>query len=298
MMRSVPIVGAPQPWPPPPTNATDSKTYRNNCTPGICASNCLQYCGYLYLAPPPPFLLDASDGGGDGDDDSSGRISPLMAALIAVLAAAFLLLFYYTVVSRFCRRRQRRRRSAQILNNPSSSDDTEIRLDPMVHDPTRPAGLDESFIRQITVFKYRRSDGLIDSTDCAVCLNEFKEEENLRLMPNCEHAFHIPCIDTWLKSQSNCPLCRATMDPLPARPASNTNPNTASNNGPVSVAAMQVQSSRNDVVLVVREADGSGDGEVVLVVCHEAEEEGREEEERQNGEEEEVRRKGVGVNQR
>uniref|UniRef100_A0A7C9CJD4 RING-type E3 ubiquitin transferase n=1 Tax=Opuntia streptacantha TaxID=393608 RepID=A0A7C9CJD4_OPUST len=294
MMRSVPIVGAPQPWPPPPppavsTNATDSRTYRNDCTPGICTMSCLQYCGYFSLSPPPPFLLDASDGG-DGDDDSSGRISPLMASLIAVLAAAFLLLCYYTVVSRYCRRRQRRRRNAQILNSTGSPDDAEIRLDPMVQDPTRPAGLDESFIRQITVFKYRRSEGLVEGTDCAVCLNEFNEEENLRLMPNCEHAFHIPCIDTWLKSHSSCPLCRATMDPLPARPATNpsTNTNPASN-GPVSVAAMQVRSSHNDVVLVVREVDG-GIGEEVEVVCHHGEEEQRE-----NGEEE-VRK--AGVNQR
>lgn len=197
-----------------------------------------------------------------------------MAALIAVLAAAFLILFYYTVLSRFFRRRRRRQfRRTQILNHPASSpEDAEIRLDPMVQDPARPAaGLDDSFIRQITVFRYRQADGLIDGSDCAVCLSEFKEEENLRLMPNCEHAFHIPCIDTWLKSHSSCPLCRATMNPLPARPAD-----------PVSVSAMQVQRS-NDVVLVVREVGDHG-GEVI--VCHEVEGGGEDEdEERGNGEE-------------
>ncbi|GFQ06016.1 RING-H2 finger protein atl52, partial [Phtheirospermum japonicum] len=52
-------------------------------------------------------------------------------------------------------------------------------------------------------------DGLIEGTECAVCLSEFRENESLRLLPKCRHAFHLPCIDTWLRSQSSCPLCRA-----------------------------------------------------------------------------------------
>lgn len=42
-----------------------------------------------------------------------------------------------------------------------------------------------------------------------MCLSEFQEEERLRMLPKCSHAFHVACIDTWLKSHSNCPLCRA-----------------------------------------------------------------------------------------
>lgn len=71
------------------------------------------------------------------------------------------------------------------------------------------AGLQQSIINSITVCKYRRGDGLIEGTECSVCLNEFREGETLRLLPKCSHAFHIPCIDTWLRSHTNCPLCRA-----------------------------------------------------------------------------------------
>ncbi|KFK41655.1 hypothetical protein AALP_AA2G155700 [Arabis alpina] len=35
------------------------------------------------------------------------------------------------------------------------------------------------------------------------------DDESLRLLPKCNHAFHISCIDTWLRSHTNCPLCRA-----------------------------------------------------------------------------------------
>lgn len=51
----------------------------------------------------------------------------------------------------------------------------------------------------------------MDGTDCSVCLAEFRDGDSLRLLPKCSHAFHLQCIDTWLKSQSNCPLCRASI---------------------------------------------------------------------------------------
>ncbi|KAA8545636.1 hypothetical protein F0562_020420 [Nyssa sinensis] len=73
----------------------------------------------------------------------------------------------------------------------------------------RTIGLQPSIINAITVCKYKRGDGLVEGTDCSVCLSEFQEDETLRLLPKCNHAFHIPCIDTWLRSHTNCPMCRA-----------------------------------------------------------------------------------------
>ena len=70
-------------------------------------------------------------------------------------------------------------------------------------------GLQQSIINSITVCKYKKGEGLIEGTECSVCLSEFRQDETLRLLPKCNHAFHIPCIDTWLRSHTNCPLCRA-----------------------------------------------------------------------------------------
>jgi Ring finger domain len=46
---------------------------------------------------------------------------------------------------------------------------------------------------------------------CTVCLGDFHDGELLRLLPNCGHAFHVSCIDTWLRAHANCPLCRAAV---------------------------------------------------------------------------------------
>lgn len=73
----------------------------------------------------------------------------------------------------------------------------------------RTIGLNPTVISSIKVCKYSKSDGVVEGTDCSVCLSEFEEEESLRLLPKCKHAFHLSCIDTWLRSHTNCPLCRA-----------------------------------------------------------------------------------------
>ncbi|XP_038881295.1 RING-H2 finger protein ATL79-like [Benincasa hispida] len=45
--------------------------------------------------------------------------------------------------------------------------------------------------------------------NCVICLAEFKHGDELRVLPNCKHAFHKGCIDQWLLLRSLlCPLCR------------------------------------------------------------------------------------------
>lgn len=70
-------------------------------------------------------------------------------------------------------------------------------------------GLHRSAIDSITVVGFKKEERIIDGTDCSVCLSEFEEDESLRLLPKCSHAFHVNCIDMWLLSHKNCPLCRA-----------------------------------------------------------------------------------------
>lgn len=87
-------------------------------------------------------------------------------------------------------------------------------------------GLQQSTIDSIAACVYRHDlmdDGI---TDCAVCLAEFEDGVRIRVLPKCNHAFHLPCIDAWLRSHKNCPLCRAVIVSVPAaddKPCSNNN---------------------------------------------------------------------------
>lgn len=52
------------------------------------------------------------------------------------------------------------------------------------------------------------------SAGCAVCLNEFTVEEEIRCMANCRHIFHRACVDRWIDhDQKTCPLCRTHFVP-------------------------------------------------------------------------------------
>jgi hypothetical protein len=47
--------------------------------------------------------------------------------------------------------------------------------------------------------------------DCAICLSEFAEKEEIRVLPQCGHGFHVACVDTWLGAHSSCPSCRRVL---------------------------------------------------------------------------------------
>ncbi|XP_015571688.1 RING-H2 finger protein ATL1 [Ricinus communis] len=72
----------------------------------------------------------------------------------------------------------------------------------------------------LTSFKYKK-DNLIAKDhgsshyECAVCLSVFEDGEEVKKLPGCNHSFHASCIDMWLYSHYDCPLCRARVDPLP-----------------------------------------------------------------------------------
>ncbi|XP_057430315.1 RING-H2 finger protein ATL16-like [Lotus japonicus] len=44
--------------------------------------------------------------------------------------------------------------------------------------------------------------------ECPVCLSVYEEGEEVRKLPRCKHSFHAPCIDMWLYSHFDCPICR------------------------------------------------------------------------------------------
>lgn len=81
-------------------------------------------------------------------------------------------------------------------------------------------------------------------TDCPICLAEFGEGEKVRVLPNCNHAFHMECIDKWLTSRSSCPMCRHSLNLLNR----NKKPECAA-------AISQVNESNNGIHAVIEITD-------------------------------------------
>lgn len=83
------------------------------------------------------------------------------------------------------------------------------------------AGLDRTTICALPTFAYRRDTYQGSGTggkqgtsaECVVCISVVEEGEEVRLLPNCRHIFHVQCIDMWLCSHSTCPLCRTAAEP-------------------------------------------------------------------------------------
>ncbi|XP_075419383.1 E3 ubiquitin-protein ligase RNF149 [Tenrec ecaudatus] len=47
----------------------------------------------------------------------------------------------------------------------------------------------------------------VDAENCAVCIENFKAKDVVRILP-CKHIFHRTCIDPWLLDHRTCPMCK------------------------------------------------------------------------------------------
>ncbi|KAJ7976871.1 RING-H2 finger protein [Quillaja saponaria] len=143
------------------------------------------------------------------DMDSQNQLSgsffaPLLISLAGVASFSIGILAYHFIVVRYCMQRQRRWRQQQESNQTAT---TTI--------PTSQLGLgvDEKVLNTLPILCYSKKKGEklfpVDQSECVICLGELEEGETVRLLPNCRHAFHVPCIDGWFMAHSSCPVCRS-----------------------------------------------------------------------------------------
>ncbi|XP_054781734.1 RING-H2 finger protein ATL2-like [Prosopis cineraria] len=126
---------------------------------------------------------------------SGGRFLFLMLIVLICLHQAY---------SSLCRSRHRhgggqRRLPLHISSTISATAQSKGRLDP-------------SLFKFLPTFTYSSTIHL-PLNDCAICLSELQEGDEVRTLPNCSHSFHSHCIDTWFRSHSICPVCRSLAEP-------------------------------------------------------------------------------------
>ncbi|XP_022843026.1 RING-H2 finger protein ATL78-like [Olea europaea var. sylvestris] len=89
----------------------------------------------------------------------------------------------------------------RCLNSVSSDDSPSARL--------ANTGIKKKTLKTFPIISYTGDLNLPGlNTECAICLSDFATGERVRVLPKCNHGFHVRCIDKWLNSHSSCPTCR------------------------------------------------------------------------------------------
>ncbi|KAG4954810.1 hypothetical protein AAZX31_14G164800 [Glycine max] len=150
----------------------------------------------LQNSPPPPPL----------DPFTRLRFDKTMAAVLVILVVVFFAFGFVSIYTRQCAERRIRGRLDLAVAIAGGMERRQHR------------GLDAAVVETFPTFVYFEVKALKigrATLECAVCLNEFRDDETLRLIPKCCHVFHSDCIDAWLANHSTCPVCRANLAPKP-----------------------------------------------------------------------------------
>ncbi|XP_072953726.1 E3 ubiquitin-protein ligase ATL31-like [Typha angustifolia] len=196
-----------------------------------------------------------NNNGNDAGFYGQASFNPTVAVLIVVLVSAFFFLGFFSIFLRQCSddgdggggRRSLRGSIAGAMGRSR-----------------RQRGLDKEVLDTFPTLVYSEvKEHKIGkgALECAVCLNEFEDEETLRLLPKCSHVFHPDCIDAWLSSHVTCPVCRSNLVPdpdAPSPPAADLESAAAGERG------------GEAVVIDVANNDGGGEGGTVFRTREEA----------------------------
>ncbi|KAJ3673204.1 hypothetical protein LUZ60_006578 [Juncus effusus] len=149
----------------------------------------------------------------------TARTAELMVGLILIIFILFLfVLFLYLYLRRYSGAIPlfSRSRSVYPSSEPEISTDSTVAV---------PQGLDSKIIKSLPFIVFKSEDFKNCGIDCAVCLSEVSNGEEARILPKCNHGFHLDCIDMWLFSHSTCPLCRCPVidDVVQSQPSDDTN---------------------------------------------------------------------------
>ncbi|CAA7048261.1 unnamed protein product [Microthlaspi erraticum] len=73
-------------------------------------------------------------------------------------------------------------------------------------------GIKKKALRMFPVVSYSPEMNLSGiGEECVICLSDFVSGEKVRLLPKCNHGFHVRCIGKWLQQHTTCPNCRHSL---------------------------------------------------------------------------------------
>ncbi|XP_074590997.1 E3 ubiquitin-protein ligase ATL31-like [Curcuma longa] len=133
----------------------------------------------------------------------SPTFNPTMAIVIVFLVTAFFFVILLSIYIRRC--------AGGSFDDPRGPSGPRRLLSRLQQN----RGLSADVIETFPTLLYADVKGLKlgkGALECAVCLSEFDDDDALRLLPPCSHAFHPECIDAWLASHVTCPVCRCNLD--------------------------------------------------------------------------------------
>ncbi|KAL6521210.1 hypothetical protein OROGR_017779 [Orobanche gracilis] len=83
---------------------------------------------------------------------------------------------------------------------------------------TAEIGIDEATLTSYPKLLYseaKASHKDSTATCCSICLADYNGSDTLRVLPECDHLFHLKCVDPWLRLHPTCPVRRTSPMPTP-----------------------------------------------------------------------------------
>lgn len=141
-----------------------------------------------------PFAHNAQQAHEPDKNNLSGNVLLLLSILLCGIICSLGL--HYTIRCAF--RRSRSFMISDPISSPSTPRGSEVNK-----------GIKKKALKMFPVVNYSPEINLSGlGEECVICLSDFADGEQLRLLPKCNHGFHARCIDKWLTQHMTCPKCR------------------------------------------------------------------------------------------
>lgn len=160
--------------------------------------------------------IEATNDG--SEEETTGPYGYSIGVSFGVLVFLIVITYLYYIYNRYRARNtnvnnffHRRNSIATTTTGATTDDDSVI---------SAREGLDETTLQAYPKLLYSQAKNYEGSdsgaaSGCSICLQDYKDTDVLRLLPECGHFFHLKCVDPWLKLHPTCPICRNSPMPSP-----------------------------------------------------------------------------------